>query len=57
MSKGFVSISSWHHCKCFACNQWWAVEDPPADRVEWFCPWCGQRQLLRLHNTKGVSNG
>ncbi len=32
------------HFHCTVCNGWWSIGDPPKEKTEWFCPWCGAMQ-------------
>lgn len=43
--QGIISIERLSHFQCAACNGWWSIGDAPK-RVEWWCPWCGLRQLF-----------
>ena len=36
------SIERLSHFACDHCQRWWSIGDAPADRTEWFCPWCGK---------------
>ena len=36
------------HFSCGVCNKWWSVGDAPEDKEEWYCPWCGEKQVLEL---------
>jgi len=42
--KGKVSKESLFHFLCESCKQWWSVSDAPAEKTEWYCPWCGTLQ-------------
>lgn len=37
------SMEELWHFNCGACKKWWSIGDAPADKKEWWCPWCGQR--------------
>ncbi|MDZ7726299.1 MAG: hypothetical protein U5L75_01825 [Candidatus Campbellbacteria bacterium] len=32
------------HFLCYNCEKWWSIGDPPDDRDDWYCPWCGKKQ-------------
>jgi ribosomal protein S27AE len=34
------------HFSCGKCQKWWSIGDAPEKRNEWFCPWCGENQVL-----------
>ena len=44
MKKGILSKEVLHHFQCGICQKWWTVGDAPAERLEWFCSWCGSKQ-------------
>lgn len=44
---GTVVPSVWHHMQCGHCHRFFAVEDAPAGRNKWYCPWCGDSQEMR----------
>jgi sarcosine oxidase delta subunit len=44
---GIVVPSVWHHMQCRDCLRFFAVEDAPASRKHWHCPWCGDHQEMR----------
>ena len=35
------------HFQCSECNRWWSIGDCDQDRKEWFCPWCGFKQMFK----------
>lgn len=41
------SVEELHHFSCAACNKWWTVGDAPREKLEWYCPWCGNVQEYR----------
>jgi hypothetical protein len=47
---GKLSIEQLHHFNCCACKRWWSIGDAnmivPADKQEWYCPWCGHKQKV-----------
>jgi hypothetical protein len=46
-----VSLESQSHFRCVNpdCLGWWTIEDEfAADRVDWWCPWCGTKQAVNL---------
>jgi len=34
------------HFSCGVCRKWWSIGDAPKGRNEWFCPWCGNKQMF-----------
>jgi len=37
-----------HHFNCKECKKWWTIGDAPEDKEEWFCPWCGKKQIIKV---------
>jgi predicted RNA-binding Zn-ribbon protein involved in translation (DUF1610 family) len=44
---GTRSIELLHHFRCGSCNKWWGIGDAPEKRKEWYCPWCGKKNIFR----------
>lgn len=40
------SVESLTHFRCQVCTKWWSIGDPPK-RDFWFCPWCGEKLVLK----------
>ena len=47
-SKAKLSEERLHHFSCGSCEKWWTIGDAPANKNEWFCPWCGTKQDFLL---------
>ena len=45
-AQGLQSVEILNHFRCGSCNKWWSVADAPIKK-EWFCPWCGVKQLFK----------
>jgi len=43
--RGTLSIERFNHFQCGSCKSWWGIGDAPK-RAEWYCPWCGARQVF-----------
>ncbi|MCX6792835.1 MAG: hypothetical protein NTY12_02320 [Candidatus Falkowbacteria bacterium] len=37
------TIEKLNHFSCSFCSKWWTVGDAPENKVEWYCPWCGEK--------------
>lgn len=35
------SVEILTHFNCGACQKPWSVDDAPAEKKQWWCPWCG----------------
>jgi predicted RNA-binding Zn-ribbon protein involved in translation (DUF1610 family) len=44
--NGKKSVENLHHFNCGSCNKWWSIGDAPNDKHDWFCPWCGTKQII-----------
>gem|GEM_PF-3318388 len=44
---GTRSIEHLSHFRCGSCNKWWGIGDAPEKRKEWYCPWCGKKNIFR----------
>jgi len=62
-NKGKVSIENLAHFSCGKCKRWWSIGDPlknghpmsipePFQEMEWFCPWCGVKQICKIQISK-----
>jgi len=36
------------HFRCGVCGKWWSIGDADPEKKEWFCPWCGVKQIVKL---------
>ena len=44
-----ISIEKLVHFQCEICTKWWTIGDAPIDtKVDWYCPWCGQKQNIEV---------
>jgi len=50
MKDSKVSIELLSHFSCRICNKWWSISDAPKEKKEWFCPWCGEKQVFVYKN-------
>ena len=48
MNTGKVSKEELFHFQCAECTKWWIIGDADQTKKEWFCPWCGKQQEIRL---------
>lgn len=47
MSPGEKSVEHLSHFWCPSCKKWWSIGDAPADKQEWYCPWCGIKHIFK----------
>ena len=40
------SLEILSHFSCPQCKKWWSIGDAPTDKDEWFCPWCGEKNVF-----------
>jgi hypothetical protein len=43
---GGRSLESLSHFWCGSCKKWWSVGDAPTKRKEWYCTWCGEKNIF-----------
>ena len=46
MKENKRNIELLHHFSCQHCGKWWSIGDAPVEKQEWFCPWCGEKQVF-----------
>ena len=44
---GERSIESLSHFWCVSCKKWWSIGDAPLAKKDWYCPWCGKKNLFK----------
>ncbi len=47
MIPGQRSIEQLSHFWCIECKKWWSIGDAPKTKKDWFCPWCGLKQVIK----------
>jgi PHP family Zn ribbon phosphoesterase len=45
---GKISREILSHFQCAQCQKWWSIGDAPADKKNWYCPWCGTLQNFEV---------
>jgi hypothetical protein len=46
LMPGGRSLESLSHFWCASCKKWWSIGDAPLSKKEWFCPWCGEKNIF-----------
>lgn len=45
MSDNQRTIERLSHFSCSVCQKWWTIGDAPEEKSDWYCPWCGEKNI------------
>lgn len=47
MSDNQRTTEQLSHFSCATCEKWWTIGDAPVDKTDWYCPWCGEKNIYK----------
>jgi len=55
IKKSVMSTEILSHFNCILCDGWWSIGDAfLGNRMEWFCPWCGVKNIYKENNSNNL---